>query len=312
MKEEALTNIFGETIHVDFLENAAEKIPKEATSFAKWLIEESEPNKEFSFANYWEKLPIVYDKMVRLLCASLDANIVKFTNDPVRIAFAITPQVAERIASQIQKYASSAVQNETTPISVVNEMFFVPQGEDSELSFWIEENRLRRCWGKRPRIVVPDEAKKIGSGCFWECDWLEEITIPDHISYIGKSAFRACSNLKKIQLPQELFLIGEETFRDCSGLETISIPDCVQIIRSQAFWGCTALRNIKWSQGLKFIGPAAFLECTALTELRFPNSLLAIYEGAFDGCSNLRKVYIPNHTVVSKYAFPSDTEIIRF
>ena len=45
MKEEALTNIFGETIHVDFLENTAEKIPKEATSFAKWLIEESEPKK---------------------------------------------------------------------------------------------------------------------------------------------------------------------------------------------------------------------------------------------------------------------------
>ena len=92
MKEDALINIFGETIHVDFLENAAEKIPNEATSFAKWLIEECEPNKEFSFANYWEKLPIVYDKMVRLLCASLDANIVKFTNDPVRIVFAVTPQ----------------------------------------------------------------------------------------------------------------------------------------------------------------------------------------------------------------------------
>ena len=166
MKEKALTNIFGEPIYVGFLENVVEKLPNEAIVFAKWLVEESAPNKEFSFANYWEKLPIVYDKMVRLLCASLDANIVKFTNDPVRIVFAVTPQVAESVASHIQKYASSAVQNEATPVSVVNEMFYIPQGEDSELSFWIEEDRLRRCWGKGPRIVVPDEAKKSARGAF--------------------------------------------------------------------------------------------------------------------------------------------------
>ena len=255
MKNLTLTNIFGESIRLNFIENAIVKIPNEANIFAKWLAEESKPNQDFSFTNYWEKLPIVYDKMVLLLCASLDANIVKFTKDPVRIVFAVTPQVAERIASHIQACASSVAQNETTSVSVLNEMFFVPQGEDSEFSFWIEENRLRRCWRKRTRIVVPDEAQKIGLGCFWECDWLEEITIPNHISHIGKSAFRACSNLKKIKLPKGLFMISEETFRDCSALETISIPEDVQIIHFHAFWGCTALREIKWSQSLKFICP---------------------------------------------------------
>ena len=89
MKEKALTNIFGEPIYVGFLENVVEKLPNEAIVFAKWLVEESAPNKEFSFENYWDKLPIVYDKMARLICACLDAKILKFTNDPVRIVFAV-------------------------------------------------------------------------------------------------------------------------------------------------------------------------------------------------------------------------------
>ena len=90
-------------------------------------------------------------------------------------------------------------------------------------------------------IVIPDSAKTIEGGAFFNCTSLKAITIPPSVTQIGDEAFSGCSSLKENTIPSTVTRIGQEVFAGCSSLKEITIPSSVTYIGDYALNGCSSL-----------------------------------------------------------------------
>ena len=118
------------------------------------------------------------------------------------------------------------------------------------------------------------------SGCFENCEQLEEVILPEGLTTIGSRAFTGCTSLKEISLPESLQTIGNYAFEE-SGLQSIRIPNGITSIPLCCFKDCEQLEEAILPEGLKTIGYQAFKNCTSLKEISLPESLQTIGEEAF-------------------------------
>ena len=140
-------------------------------------------------------------------------------------------------------------------------------------------------------VTIPDSVTSIGNYAFNFCISLTSISIPNSVTSIGYSAFSSCRKLTSITIPDSVTSIGDWTFESCIGLAGITIPNSVTSIGVMAFDGCSGLTSIIIPGSVTSIGNYAFESCTSLASVLIPNSVVAIGYAAFRGCSSLVDVY---------------------
>ena len=135
----------------------------------------------------------------------------------------------------------------------------------------------------------------IGSGAFFGCSALKEVTIPNSVTKIGYQAFYSCRALEQITLPPGLTAIREATFYHCDSLTAIHIPNAVAVLEQQAFSCCGRLSSVTFGprSQLKTVGPQAFDYCVSLTDMALPESVTAVGALAFASCADLETVTLP-------------------
>lgn len=142
--------------------------------------------------------------------------------------------------------------------------------------------------------VIPDGVSGIGSGAFYDCNFLESVIIPDSVTYIGYYAFAGCSSLSNIVIPNGVTRIGTWAFSGCSSLSNINLPDSVSSIGDAAFVGCSSLKSFVIPNGVTRIGTWTFLYCSSLSDIVIPDSVTRIGSIAFQFCSSLTTISIPD------------------
>ncbi|MBO4293049.1 MAG: leucine-rich repeat domain-containing protein [Clostridia bacterium] len=83
-------------------------------------------------------------------------------------------------------------------------------------------------------VQLPNTLMELCDNCFWGFKDLEKIILPDSVKKIGKGCFRDCESAKQIRLSRRLEEIPAETFQGCN-LHTLIIPDSVHTIAKNAF-----------------------------------------------------------------------------
>ncbi|MCQ2112266.1 MAG: leucine-rich repeat domain-containing protein [Bacteroidaceae bacterium] len=183
-------------------------------------------------------------------------------------------------------------------------------------------------------------AGPIGSGCFYEfgwtdeipdyafsgCDGLTRVTLPSSITSIGGGAFSSCSGLTSIEILNSVTSIGSSAFYGCSGLASVTIGNSVTSIGESAFDGCRNIESLYWDSNVSpycltqycknnlktvvlgdnitSIGSRAFSGCSVLTSIIIPNSVTNIGDYAFNNCSGLKSIQMSaNIQEVGSHAF---------
>lgn len=125
-----------------------------------------------------------------------------------------------KLSSNLKTISNSAFEN----CSGLTGDLEIPEGIEK-----IEDLAFRYCYGLNGNLILPDTLTTIGTGAFYECRFIKEVTLPDDLQYIGKSAFEMCYNLSgEIIIPKYVTYIGEYAFSSCYDAEGITImnPEC--------------------------------------------------------------------------------------
>lgn len=63
-------------------------------------------------------------------------------------------------------------------------------------------------------VVIPEGVTDIGSGAFWNCKSLSELTLPSTLTTIEGNAFNNCQLLEKVSIPKSVTAIGSSAFEN--------------------------------------------------------------------------------------------------
>lgn len=150
----------------------------------------------------------------------------------------------------------------------------------------------------------------IGTGAFYNCSTLSDLTFPRINTIVGDGAFYKCKSLKRVYL-DSVSRIGQIAFSE-SGLTSL-VVDCN--VGMAAFGKCTDLNNVKISWAT--LESNVFEGCTNLKEATISTSTIPAY--TFSMCSNLEKVYWngsdSDYAEIGNYAFvncSSLSEIVTY
>lgn len=155
-------------------------------------------------------------------------------------------------------------------------------------------------------VNILDGVTSIGSGAFYDCDYLEIVSVPNSVLSIGDNAFRDCESLEEIILPDNLTSIGKEAFY-YSGLIGISIPASVTSIGDNAFGWCGSLEKISVEENNGYFSSDEYgvlfnKDKTELvkypnnnqeTDYAIPDTVKSLKGDSFENCYSLKTVTIP-------------------
>lgn len=113
------------------------------------------------------------------------------------------------------------------------------------------------------KVLFPESLRIIGSGAFYECDQLTNLTFPGNLLVIESYAFGLCSRISKLAFPSTLLYIGEKAFHQ----------------QSLSDYG--SLSELILNDGLIYIGNYCFAEHQLQTVI-VPSSVVYVGEGAFE------------------------------
>ena len=151
-------------------------------------------------------------------------------------------------------------------------------------------------------VLVSEGVKKLASGVFSGCEYLEYAELPETLETIGRQVFSDCVSLERIALPDGIKRIEYGAFLGCGSLFRVELPETLTVIDEKAFSGCKALKTLDFPKNLEEIGVEAFSECTALTSVILPN-LQRIGDGAFADCKALTVVSLADAAILGERLF---------
>lgn len=135
-------------------------------------------------------------------------------------------------------------------------------------------------------VLISEGVKKLASGVFSGCEYLEYAELPETLEVMGRQVFSDCISLRYIALPEGITRLEYGAFLGCESLFRAELPETLTVIDEKAFSGCKALKTLQFPKNLSEIGAEAFSECTALTSVILPN-LQKIGDEAFADCKAL-------------------------
>ena len=98
------------------------------------------------------------------------------------------------------------------------------------------------------RVKFHNGLKRIGFGCFWCCESLEQLDIPDTVEVMECSTLYQ-TGIKEIKLPKEMKTVSDSLFQECRSLKRVVFPENVESIGWSFYDSNTALEEIVLSSG---------------------------------------------------------------
>lgn len=96
-------------------------------------------------------------------------------------------------------------------------------------------------------VIIPEGVMNIGSGAFFGCVGMENVTLPSTLEVVGGSAFYGLLN-------DGTASGAKFNLEDCTSLENIG---------AEAFYGCYGIEKVELSKSVKSVGRDAFTSTTA-------------------------------------------------
>lgn len=184
-------------------------------------------------------------------------------------------------------------------------------------------------------IALPKTLRIIGTGAFYNLQYLGGFGWYDGIEYIGDYAFYGCSgawfsryvgNVPAVAiLPRNLQYLGRSAFYNCKGMVGVEIGPKVEYIGAYCFYGCENLGEsgqiyesiesfqngepplsgeVIIGESVKAIGDRAFQNCSAVISFELPASVTSIGDRVFYKCDKLEKVVFNDGIVnIPDYTF---------
>ncbi|MCC8169653.1 MAG: leucine-rich repeat protein, partial [Oscillospiraceae bacterium] len=149
-------------------------------------------------------------------------------------------------------------------------------------------------------IEIPESITDINANAFAESG-LQSVSIPNSVTYMGTGAFYMCEALTEVTLSKNTEAICSGSFYGCIALEEIEIPESVTEI-----CGADTAQSVGNTYGDE---NGAFEGCTALKKAVIPASVTSIGDGAFDGCEGL-VIYGYTNSEAESYAAANDIEFV--
>lgn len=143
------------------------------------------------------------------------------------------------------------------------------------------------------KIILPNNIREIGIGCFFTCTSLKEVVMPDDITRINSTAFGVCVALESITLPSKLEHLGGYAFTHCRAIDNITIPEGVKHLHMRLFEQTNKLRTLHLPSHVTEIDPECFYSAVALEKITIPEGVELIPERCFEFCSELKEVTMP-------------------
>ena len=100
------------------------------------------------------------------------------------------------------------------------------------------------CGKSETEFVIPDSVTSIGTGAFYNCSSLVNVTISDSVEKIEFQAFMYCSSLKNIEIPDSVIFMSYGIFEGCTSLSSAVIGNGVKNIDGQIFADCINLESL--------------------------------------------------------------------
>ena len=138
--------------------------------------------------------------------------------------------------------------------------------------------------------AVPGTVRTIGSGAFFDCPTLTNVSLPAGLLDIEDSAFSGCANLTGILIPNSVTNVGTGAFSGCTGLGQAVLPNSIVSLGAQAFLQCSGLTNVVMGNGVNGVGTSAFSGCTSLASVTLGNAVADLGDDAFFDCTALAAI----------------------
>lgn len=184
--------------------------------------------------------------------------------------------------------------------------------------FDIVDGVLKKYYGDKEAVCIPEGVTKIGESVFDSCTSLSSVTIPECVTQIGDSAFFYCTNLRSVHICnlESWYQIKFATWTSnplCNGADLyiggkqiteVIIPANIKVIPDYVFFGGRSLSSIIIPEGVTKIGESAFANCISLSNITIPKSVTKIAADAFSACRNLSSITIfANITKIVAWTF---------
>jgi len=168
-------------------------------------------------------------------------------------------------------------------------------------------------------VSIPSTVESIGTGAFYWCSDLSEISIAENNSTFAtdgtaifskdlKTIVMVCETLEGTYvIPNTVTAIGAYAFEECFNLTGIEIPNSVSEIGEGAFSGCDSINNIVISENVTRIESYTFAWCCSLERIAIPASVTSIGEYAFKDCDSLAEI-IYGYTEAAWDAISKDSD----
>ena len=189
---------------------------------------------------------------------------------------------------------------------------------DDNVLYTKDKTTLIHCTN-RTCFEIPNQATRISSYAFSDCNLLAEIKIPESMERIEDFAFSRCTSLTEIKIPKRVCHTGYGIFSLCSALNKIIVSlynkyltaenNVLYIKNKRKLLRCTNRTCFEIPNHVTDIDSYAFSGCNLLTNITIPNSVNYIGNNVFEGCTALKTV-IASRATFNKFRrrFPSNVQ----
>lgn len=138
-------------------------------------------------------------------------------------------------------------------------------------------------------IELSEGIEYIGSNCFEDCEFLEEVTLPESLKKIDSYAFYNCKSIYSIYIPAGVEELGMSSFGQCQSLEYVELPSSCKELPIMGFMN-TGLVDIDIPDGVESVGFGCFNSCRKLASVTFPSTLKTIGMTPFASVYSIKNV----------------------
>ena len=154
----------------------------------------------------------------------------------------------------------------------------------------IPQNIFSSCSSISGHLIIPNSVEAIGSGAFFNCSGITELTIGTSVDSIGSSAFYGMSSLQTVHYNATNCSVANTGVSSNSNINSFIIGSNVVSLPEGLIMNCPNLTSVSFPNSLTSIGCRNFMLCGITGVVTFPESLSQIGTATFYSCPNITEV----------------------
>ncbi len=173
----------------------------------------------------------------------------------------------------------------------------------------VENDELIKYLGLVKNVIIPQNITCVGSGAFYQLDFLKAVIIPDGVTTIDTMSFAECESLTSITIPKSITRIEIGAIEKCYNLKNIHVQNNPNFHFADGCLIDTKLKSlilfcnggvIPTDGSVTCIASGAFSCCNSISSITIPSSITEIEDSAFYGCTSISNIIFD---INSRYCF---------